>query len=70
MREGITAKSPDGLSRSAQLTVISAEVAVRRGDQQARWRELRVAIAKVGIVLVDGADVKKSDGYRSWTTAT
>ncbi len=61
MREGITAKSPDGLSPSAQLTVISAEVAKLASDQQARWRELRVAIAKVGIVLVDGADVKKSD---------
>ncbi|MFK8251679.1 RNA degradosome polyphosphate kinase [Ancylobacter terrae] len=61
VREGFEARSPDGLSSAEQLPLISDEVAKLASDQQARWRELRVTLAQNGIVLVDGADVKKSD---------
>ncbi|MBS7540886.1 RNA degradosome polyphosphate kinase [Ancylobacter lacus] len=63
VREGFSSKSPDGLTAAEQLPLIGAEVAALASDQQARWRELRLAIADVGIVLVDGADVTKADRH-------
>ncbi|WP_306888930.1 RNA degradosome polyphosphate kinase [Ancylobacter amanitiformis] len=61
VREGYSGKSPDGLTPAEQLPLIGAAVVALGEDQQARWRELRIELVKVGLVLVDGADVQKSD---------
>ncbi|HKC30307.1 MAG TPA: RNA degradosome polyphosphate kinase, partial [Burkholderiales bacterium] len=47
-----------------QLARISVEVATLASDQQARWRELRGALAAAGVVLVEGGDITKNE--RAW----
>ncbi len=64
VREGITERSPDGLTPSEQLVQINETVSRLAGDQQAIWRDLRGMLAEVGIVLVDGRDVSKPE--RAW----
>src|ERR1700744_3192210 len=64
VREGIAERSPDGLSPAEQLVLINKTVSQLATDQQAIWRDLRQFLAEVGIVLVDGRDVTKSE--RSW----
>ena len=64
LREGIAERSPDGLTPSEQLVQINETVSLLAGDQQAIWRDLRGILAEVGIVLVDGRDVSKSE--RAW----
>src|SRR3974390_1857333 len=64
VREGIAGRSPDGLTPSEQLAMINRTVSQLASDQQAIWRDLRGTLADVGIVLVDGKDVTKSE--RSW----
>ena len=64
VREGITERSPDGLTPPEQLRVISETVSALASDQQSRWRSLREDLAKAGIVLVDGPDVTKPE--RIW----
>jgi polyphosphate kinase len=64
VREGISERSPDGLTPSEQLIRINQTVAELAGDQQAIWRDLRDALAEAGIVLVDGREVGKSE--RNW----
>ena len=64
VREGITERSPDGLTPSEQLVQINETVSRLAGDQQAIWRDLRGILAEVGIVLVDGRDVSKTE--RAW----
>jgi len=64
VHEGITTKSPDGLSPSEQLARIGEAVASLAHDQQQRWMELRPDLAEAGVTLVDGADVTKSE--RAW----
>ncbi|TCU67413.1 polyphosphate kinase [Bradyrhizobium sp. R2.2-H] len=64
VREGIAERSPDGLTPSEQLALINRTVSQLASDQQAIWRDLRSALAEVGIVLVDGKDVSKSE--RTW----
>src|SRR5690606_1291189 len=56
VREGISERSPDGLTPSEQLVRINQTVADLAGDQQAIWRDLRDALAEAGIVLVDGRE--------------
>src|SRR5215831_3182301 len=64
VREGITERSPDGLTPSEQLALINKTVSRLASDQQAIWRDLRGILADVGIVLVDGRDVTKAE--RNW----
>src|SRR6516162_976774 len=64
VREGITERSPDGLTPSEQLALVNKTVSALAIDQQAIWRDLRGMLAGVGLVLVDGRDVTKSE--RSW----
>src|ERR1700726_2098122 len=64
VREGITERSPDGLTPSEQLVLINETVSTLANDQQAIWRDLRNILAEVGIVLVDGRDVTKLE--RTW----
>src|SRR3954468_17963053 len=61
VREGIVAKSPDGLTPAEQLARISEAVSVLASDQQKRWRELRKTLSEQGIVLVDGPDVTRKE---------
>lgn len=64
LREGITTQSPDGLTPSEQLTRIGEAVASLAHDQQQRWLELRLDLAAAGVVLLDSADLNKSE--RGW----
>src|SRR5579864_2522939 len=64
VREGITERSPDGLTPSEQLTLINETVSKLANDQQAIWRDLHKTLAAVGIVLVEGREVTKSE--RTW----
>src|SRR5258708_10819435 len=64
VREGITERSPDGLTPSEQLVLINETVSRLAIDQQAIWRDLRGILADVGIVLIDGRDVTKTE--RAW----
>ena len=61
VREGITERSPDGLTPSEQLVLINEAVSKLATDQQAIWRDLRGFLAEVGIILVDGRDVTKAE---------
>ncbi|MBI3700693.1 MAG: RNA degradosome polyphosphate kinase [Afipia sp.] len=61
VREGIVERSPEGATPSEQLALINRTVSKLATDQQAIWRDLRVILADVGIVLVDGKDVSKSE---------
>ena len=64
VREGITERSPDGLTPSEQLALVNETVSTLANDQQAIWRDLRELLAGVGIELVDGKDVTKAE--RGW----
>src|SRR3954451_16969933 len=64
VREGIAERSPDGLTPIEQLKLINETVSQLAIDQQAIWRDLRTLVAGLGIVLVDGHDVTKSE--RVW----
>src|SRR3974390_152581 len=64
VREGITERSPDGRTPSEQLALINDTVSQLAIDQQAIWRDLRSILTDVGIILVDGRDVTKSE--RVW----
>src|SRR3954468_8652509 len=64
VREGIAERSPDGLTPLEQLKLINETVSQLAIDQQAIWRDLRTLVAGLGIVLVDGHDVTKSE--RVW----
>src|ERR1700744_389505 len=64
VREGITERSPDGRTPAEQLVLINETVSKLASDQQAIWRDLRGILAEVGIVLVDGRDVTKTE--RAW----
>jgi len=64
VREGIVEKSPDGLTPAEQLARIAEAVGSLASDQQARWRALREDLRKVNIILVDGAEVTKTE--RIW----
>src|SRR5580700_4329808 len=64
VRAGISTKSPEGLTPAEQLVRIAEAVVLLVRDQQEQWLELRSALGKAGIVLIDGPDVTKSE--RAW----
>ena len=64
VREKLVNMSDDGLSPAEQLLQVAAGVAVLAGEQQKRWRELRIDLQKAGIVLVEAADVQGAE--RGW----
>jgi polyphosphate kinase len=64
LREGITTKSPDGLTPAEQLARIGEAVSALASDQQARWRELRRELGDAGIILVDSPDVTRKE--KTW----
>jgi polyphosphate kinase len=64
VREGIPERSPDGLTPAEQLALINKTVSELASDQQAIWRDLRTMLSEVGIELVDGRDVTKTE--RAW----
>jgi polyphosphate kinase len=64
LREGITTKSPEGLTPAEQLVRIAEAVSVLVEDQQAQWRELRTALGEAGIALVDGQDITRTE--KTW----
>src|SRR5450631_1461439 len=48
VREGITERSPDGLTPAEQLVLINETVSKLASDQQAIWRDLRTTLAATG----------------------
>jgi polyphosphate kinase len=64
VREGVTARSPEGLTPTEQLAKISEMVSILASDQQARWRDLRHDLSGQGITIVEGGDVTKQE--RLW----
>jgi len=61
VRQGVTEPSEDGLTPAEQLVKIREGVTHLAAEQQRRWRELRVELAKADIVLADPADLSKAD---------
>ncbi|HRF07438.1 MAG TPA: RNA degradosome polyphosphate kinase [Xanthobacteraceae bacterium] len=61
VREGVTAPSPDGLTPAEQLIEIISETALLASEQQEQLRILRKLLGENGIVIVDPADLSKSD---------
>ncbi len=64
VRQGVMTLSPDGLTPAEQLARIGEAVSQLSRDQQQRWIELRPELAAVGVTLVDGPQLKKSE--RTW----
>jgi polyphosphate kinase len=64
VREGITTRSPEGLTPAEQLVRIAEAVAALVQNQQAQWRALRAELAAASIVLVDGPDVTRAE--KAW----
>jgi polyphosphate kinase len=64
VREGISTKSPDGLTPSEQLVRINEGVKALGDEQQTRWRELKKELAAQRIMFVDATELKK--GERQW----
>lgn len=64
VRQGITIRSPEGLTPAEQLARIREAVSQLAYDQQHRWIELREDLAEAGVTLVDGAKVSKAE--KTW----
>jgi polyphosphate kinase len=64
VREGITTKSPEGLTPAEQLERIAEAVSIVVEDQQEQWRELRKELGQAGIALIDGPDVTRQE--KAW----
>ena len=63
-RSGISTPSEDGLTATEQLARIRERVAILSAEQQRRWRELRGDLERVGIQIVEFADLTKTEA--SW----
>ncbi len=57
LRSGVVTPSDDGLSPAEQLARITERVTELANDQQKRWTELRGELEKVGISIVEQADL-------------
>ncbi len=64
MREGISTRSPEGLTPAEQLVRIAEAVSLLVEDQQAQWLELRALLGEAGIALIDGQDVTRPE--KAW----
>ncbi|GLS18696.1 polyphosphate kinase [Labrys miyagiensis] len=64
VREGVTARSPDGLSPAEQLVKIGEGVSRLASDQQKRWTELRDDLLLEGLVITEPRDLSKAE--RTW----
>ncbi|MFN8830081.1 MAG: RNA degradosome polyphosphate kinase [Labrys sp. (in: a-proteobacteria)] len=64
IREGVSDRSPDGLTPAEQLTRIGEQVQRLAADQQKRWRELRDELLLEGIVLIEPNDLTRHE--RNW----
>jgi polyphosphate kinase len=64
MREGITTRTPDGLTPAEQLSRLGEMAGTLATDQQGCWRDLRKILAENAIVLIDGNEIGKSE--RAW----
>lgn len=64
VREGISTKSPDGLTPNEQLVRINESVKELGDEQQRRWRALKKELAAQKIMFVDSTELKK--GERQW----
>src|ERR1700752_2821117 len=56
VREGIVERSPDGLTPVEQLVRINEAVSALAHDQQEIWRDMREALLREGIVIVEAKD--------------
>ncbi|RDV01823.1 RNA degradosome polyphosphate kinase [Undibacter mobilis] len=61
VRQGITIRSPEGLTPAEQLAQIREAVSRLAHDQQRRWIELREDLAEAGVTLVDGIKLTKNE---------
>src|SRR3954471_17800426 len=64
VREGITTRSPDGLSPAEQLTRIGEAVSILGRDQQRRWLELSDDLKHAGVTLVENGELSSRD--KAW----
>jgi len=60
-RAGISTPSDDGLSPAEQLVRIRQRVAALAAEQQSRWGELRMELARESIEVVDPADLSEAE---------
>ena len=60
-RSGLTEISPDGLTPLEQLAKIGEMVSSLGHDQQKRWLELKAQIAEVGVRIVEGPELSKTE---------
>jgi polyphosphate kinase len=61
---GLATLSDDGLTPAQQLSRVDAMAAELIDDQQKTWRELRMSLANVGIVVVEADSLSRED--RAW----
>ncbi|WP_417767851.1 RNA degradosome polyphosphate kinase [Stappia sp.] len=60
-REGMSARSLDGLTPNEQLERISAAILALQSEQQSVWREMRKLLAGDRISIIDGTDLSAQD---------
>ena len=61
---GIVTPSQDGLTPAQQLSRVDQMAGELIADQQKTWRELRAALANVGIAVIEPGQLAPED--RSW----
>ncbi len=64
VRERLRVKSADGLTPAEQLDKINVAAGALMAEQQARWRELRRALAGAGLEVVDASRITRTERER------